>query len=181
APRPPGAHAPRARAASPAAAPERRNRLRVRWPPASALFPCPIEIDDVPLVELVRAVERPFAEREREARIAAGDPPELLHDLAGNYLDLPARAIRLPSRALLDEPRGDRMGFALAPDDPCRGKAVVLGCTCGIIECWFLQVQITVLDDVVIWSGFEQFHRPWIYALGPFVFDKPAYLQALAG
>ena len=41
------------------------------------------------------------------------------------------------------------MGFALAPDDPCRGKAVVLGCTCGIIECWFLQVQITVLDDVV--------------------------------
>lgn len=67
----------------------------------------------------------------------------------------------------------------LAPDDRRRRKATVLGCTCGIVECWFLMVEITLLDDVVIWSDFEQFHRPWVYALGPFVFDRAAYERAL--
>lgn len=68
----------------------------------------------------------------------------------------------------------------LAPDDPRRRKATVLGCTCGITGCWFLLVRITMLDDVVLWSDFEQFHRPWIYTLGPFVFDRKAYLEQLA-
>jgi len=49
----------------------------------------------------------------------------------------------------------------------------VLGCTCGITECWFLLVRITVLDEVVIWSDFEQVHRPW--------FDEVAYVRELGG
>jgi hypothetical protein len=123
----------------------------------------------------VRAVERPHARREAEAR--GEDPAD--DTIAGEYLGLPESRLRLPSRALLDRPLGIEDGFVLAPDDPRRGKATVLGCTCGIIECWFLMVRITLLDDVVIWSDFEQFHRDWVYALGPFVFDRAAYERAL--
>jgi hypothetical protein len=91
------------------------------------------------------------------------------------------RELRLPSRELLDEPLDTAgKGFVLAPDDPRWRKATVLGCTCGITECWFPLVRITILDDVVLWSGFEQFHRPWIYTPGPFVCDRKAYLEQLA-
>jgi len=57
---------------------------------------------------------------------------------------------------------------------------MLLRCTCGINECWFLLVTITVLDAFVVWTDFEQFHRHWVYDLGPFVFAKQAYLEALA-
>lgn len=70
-------------------------------------------------------------------------------------------------------------GFVLAPDDPRLGKATLFSCTCGITECWFLLASVTVLDDVVVWSELEQFHRSWVYDLGPFVFDRAAYERAL--
>ena len=77
-------------------------------------------------------------------------------------------------RNLLDEPRDP--GFVLEPDDPRRSKATVLGCSCGIIDCWFLQVRVRLLSEVVVWSEFEQFHRPhWRYDLGPITFDRRQY------
>lgn len=60
-------------------------------------------------------------------------------------------------------------------DDPRIGKATVLGCTCGIIECWFMQVRITLNKSTVQWSEFGQFHRDWQLDLGLFTFDREQY------
>jgi hypothetical protein len=52
----------------------------------------------------------------------------------------------------------------------------VLGCTRGITQCWFLQVRVEFLPEVVVWSEFGHFHRPhWKYGLGPFIFDRRQY------
>lgn len=166
--------------------PEQRDRFEltvdhpyVEWPGGGGYQPATIRINGIDLVELVRDVERPLVQREIEQRAALGEGD--LEDFSGQYMQMSERELRLPSRELLDEPWDTAgKGFVLAPDDPRRRKATVLGCTCGITECWFLLVRITILDDVVLWSDFEQFHRPWIYSLGPFVFDRQAYLQQLA-
>ncbi|MGC4115157.1 MAG: hypothetical protein QM765_11220 [Myxococcales bacterium] len=69
--------------------------------------------------------------------------------------------------------------FKTSPDDPRNTKSLVLSCTCGVTECWFLLVSITVHPDRVEWSDFCQFHRDWHYDLGPFVFERKAYEAAL--
>lgn len=163
-------------------APSQRDRFRLaeRWPEGPEHPRSPIEINGTELVAMVREIERPFVQQELAERAAAGMDPEDLRDYAGEYFGFSVASMRMPSRVLLDEPDDTAgKGFVLDDDDPRRGKATLLGCTCGIVECWFLLVRITVLDDVVIWSGFEQFHRNWIYGLGPFVFDKRAYLREL--
>jgi hypothetical protein len=153
----------------------------VSWPGGGGYQPCQIEINGVDLIELVRRAERPHVEREIAEEIARGEVPEEGVDLrAGRYLGVPLAGVRWPSRELFDEPFDTAArSFVLAADDPRRGKTTVLGCTCGVTECWFLLVSVTVLEEVVIWADFEQFHRAWVYDLGPFVFDKPAYLRAL--
>ncbi|WP_405715355.1 hypothetical protein OG264_37205 [Streptomyces xanthophaeus] len=62
------------------------------------------------------------------------------------------------------------------------GSTVVLGCTCGVWECWPLFARITATPEAVTWSGFRQPHRrAWgELAMGPFVFPRPAYEDALA-
>ncbi len=73
-------------------------------------------------------------------------------DLAGNYVGLPPEEVFLLSPRLLGEP-----------------------------GCWPFRVEITLRDDVVIWSGFEQGHRAWHYdKIQPLVFDRAQYLSALS-
>lgn len=153
----------------------------IAWPGGGGYRPGRIEINDVSLIELARTAERSHAEREFAARAARGDAPEGgLGELAGAYLGVAFTSVCWPSRELFDKPFDTAAaGFVLAADDPRRGKTTVLSCTCGITECWFLLVSITVLEETVVWSDFEQFHRPWVYDLGPFVFEKTAYLRAL--
>jgi hypothetical protein len=150
------------------------------WPGGEAYRPARIEINGVDLLALVRAVELPHAEREFADRIARGEAPRgAPGGLAGAYLAPPLTSLRWPSRELFGEPVDTAArGFVLAPDDPRRGKTL-LGCACGVVECWFLLASIAVFDDVVVWHDFEQFHRPWAYDLGPFVFDRAAYARAL--
>ena len=59
----------------------------------------------------------------------------------------------------------------------------VLGCTCGIWECWPLEARIEVTETTVKWSSFRQPHRPqWgELAMGPYEFGREAYEAALAG
>ncbi|MGW6982366.1 hypothetical protein ACWGE1_23490 [Streptomyces sp. NPDC054932] len=59
---------------------------------------------------------------------------------------------------------------------------VVLGCSCGIWECWPLFARITATAETVTWSAFHQPHRrAWgNLPMGPFVFSRPAYGYALA-
>lgn len=95
-------------------------------------------------------------------------------DIAGLYRGLPTDVVFLPSRHLLDQ--------------PCQwydydGKVSVLECECGFPGCWDFNVKITLEDDKVIWSEFEQPHRSidsaggyWSYdKLKPFVFDRKQY------
>jgi hypothetical protein len=116
------------------------------------------------LVQILREVELPFATRE-------GKP-----DLAGSYVGLRPAEVFLPSSRLLS---GEPMAFG-DHDDP-EDKTAVLGCSCGEVGCWPFLVRIKLREDVVVWDGFEQPHRPaWRYDdLRPFVFDRRQYFSAL--
>ncbi|MEV7556796.1 hypothetical protein [Streptomyces sp. NPDC089795] len=64
---------------------------------------------------------------------------------------------------------------------PPTDATAVLGCPCGIWDCWPLFTRITATPETVTWSGFRQPHRPaWgDLPVGPFVFPRPAYEHAL--
>jgi hypothetical protein len=109
------------------------------------------------LLEYVRETEKPFA-------AAEGHP-----DLAGNYEALPAFMV-------LEE-------LALMKAE----KVSLYDCDCGCFGCWPLRVRISVSDETVTWSEFEQPHRGqeslaswWRYdKLGPLEFDRNDYEAAL--
>jgi len=129
---------------------------------------------------MVCDVETPLVVLELQERAQSEDADEVVASFAGDYVNLPIRQLRLPSRVLLDEPQNHAgRGFSIDSGDPRCAKATLLECTCGTTECWFLLAQIAVLEDVVVWTSFEQFHRDWVYDLGPFVFDKADYLHQL--
>jgi hypothetical protein len=121
-----------------------------------------IFIDGVNLVEILKEHESPFAGR-----------------IAGDYMGLPPEIVFLPSRHFLGEPVYEL--------DFYEGKSAILGCKCGVIECWPFVAKITVNEEMVTWSDFEQPHRGpesaggyWNYnQLGPFVFDRKQYEEAL--
>ena len=58
----------------------------------------------------------------------------------------------------------------------------VLGCTCGIWQCWPLQARIAVTSTTVTWSSFRQpFREEWgELPIGPFTFAREAYEAALS-
>lgn len=145
-----------------------RNRLAlradpahaVRWPNGGGFQPIELLVDDRPLLELVREVEA-----------ARGD------ERPGGYLALPASMTAWPSRQLLDEPAD--LDYVLADDDPRRGKAVLLGCACGIIECAMVLARIELAADTVTWRDLQSFGDDVPYPIGPFVFERAAYEAAL--
>ena len=52
----------------------------------------------------------------------------------------------------------------------------VLGCACGIVDCWPLLVRIDVDAEWVVWRDFRHGFRDWSYdGLGPFRFDRGEY------
>ena len=121
-------------------------------------------IDEVDLIELVRRVELPDAERE-------GHP-----DIAGGYAGLAAWRLR---GRLRDHFLGDEDSHLYCGP---REKTVLLGCTCGEPGCWPLMARVEVSRLEVRWDEFEQPHRRgrWSHAtLGPFVFDRRPYEATL--
>jgi hypothetical protein len=125
-----------------------------------------IRINGVPLPDLVRPVELPFAEAE-------GNPK-----IAGAYSGLPASIYLPPSRHFRGESRSGRSD----------GKVELLGCgDCGEVGCWPLLARIVVGPDQVVWSDFEQPYRGdpekvavWRYdRFGPFEFGRADYEAAL--
>ncbi|HEU4561888.1 MAG TPA: hypothetical protein VFS20_28945 [Longimicrobium sp.] len=102
-------------------------------------------------MERVRAVELPQA-------TADGQP-----DVAGSYAWLAA-----------DQ-------WTEFPDFDGDRRVAVLGCVCGVAECWPLLVRITRRGGTVTWSDFRQPHRGWTYdRLGPFTFRESDYDRAFA-
>lgn len=61
------------------------------------------------------------------------------------------------------------------------GRAAVLGCVCGVVECWPFRVRIQIRPQTVIWSDFEGPHGSDAYAsLGRFIFSREQYDAAVA-
>ncbi|WP_210330780.1 hypothetical protein, partial [Aliikangiella sp. G2MR2-5] len=134
-----------------------------------------IWINDRPFMEIIKEVEMPFAQKEYDERIKEGESSDDLRLLAGDYIYPHSSSLYLPSRNLLDEPAcvADK-GFVLEENDPESGKSLILECTCGITECWFLQARIELTDATVRWYDFSQFHRDWKYNL-EYVFERKLY------
>jgi hypothetical protein len=119
-----------------------------------------VSVDGLPLEELVRPVELPFA-------AAEGRP-----DLAGQYQALDDSRVCWPSRHFLGEP------YLSETDE---GDTVLMGCICGDPGCWPLSTDVEVGEETVTWSRFRNVHRPnWdLTRLGPFVFERSQYEAAL--
>jgi hypothetical protein len=65
-------------------------------------------------------------------------------------------------------------------------ECMVLGCNCGIPDCWPLTARVSLAEDIVCWSRFQNWHRvkgcvsEWDHTgLGPFVFDRQEYEKAV--
>lgn len=118
-------------------------------------------IDSTPLTDLVHAYESGRGYVTDEERAYGGLVPSQYRfgPAADHYLGLSAPAT----------------------DSPRAVKTPLLGCTCGEWGCWPLLARITASECGVTWSEFEQPFRPERdYAeLGPFVFDRRAYEDAL--
>lgn len=118
-----------------------------------------ISINGTGLIDLVRTVEQPWADREGNPR------------LAGSHMGLGPWAIGGSSMHFLGNPH------AVWFDD---GDTVLLGCQCGDWGCWPLVADIHASDAQVAWSRFRLGHRDWdLSALGPFTFDRARYELAL--
>ena len=98
----------------------------------------------------VRAVERPFAKAEGNPGIAGHAP--------------------ITPRELYESLHDDYLNF---------DSVSILGCGCGVIDCWPLDVKVDVGTKTVAWYGFNMYHREdWDYSdLGKYIFDKQQYFQ----
>ena len=153
----------------------------ILWPGGGGYVPVEVRINGVGLIDRIREVQLPFAEMEYDRRVQAGESPTELGprgSLAGNYLYLPGNEVFLPSRNYLGQPFDH--GFDCGADDSRTGKSLILMCTCGVTECWFLLCRIEEQGNEVVWSDFCQFHRDWTYDIGPFRFDRELYLAELS-
>ena len=109
--------------------------------------PVCILINGVDLISLVKTYETPLANAENHPQIA------------GAYQHLP------PYELL------DNLSHA------ARSNRAVLGCECGITECWAFTLRVKKELKAVVWTQFKQPHGPkWDYsALGEFRFSKENY------
>lgn len=135
-----------------------------------------IRIDGTDLRALVAEATRDGWTREWDRDDEPGDPPEdrehrLLHQHAALVMDDDEQA----RRHFLGDPDPERR-------EPGGAAMALLGCVCGVDECWPLMATVTVTPRTVTWSAFHQPYRPeWgTLAVGPYAFPRPAYEQALA-
>lgn len=121
--------------------------------------PLGIFIDGRPLLDIVSEAEASF------------DDPAAASD---GYLWLPARYVLPPSRHLWGEPF-QACGW------PMEGVAL-LGCRCGVPDCWSFTTRVAVAGGRMGWLGFRQYGRgSWRYDTLPgFVFAAEQYLAALS-
>ena len=113
----------------------------------------------VSLPDFLRRVEHPSAARD-------GQP-----ELAGRYAGLNDDRVCWPSRHYLGEPVLSCFGD---------GDTVLLGCICGVWDCWPFTAVVTLEREAVVWSGYRHGHRDWDYSqLWDLVFDRAQYEEAV--
>ncbi|QXV59789.1 hypothetical protein [Amycolatopsis sp. TNS106] len=126
-------------------------------------------IDGVSFLELVREAELPGALAEQQERIEEC-PSEPAPLLAGDY----APSTRLSAGHLLGG-APDRVPHGVEDDEH-----LLLGCTCGIDDCWALVAKIALGEDMVTWSGLRNTYRDWDYrSIGDLTFSRQDYERSL--
>lgn len=121
-----------------------------------------IIINDENLIEVLKRIEIQYDKK-----------------IAGQYIGLLPEVVFSPSRHFL--------GITNENLDYHDDKSAILICECGVAGCWDFIVKITISDETVTWSDFEQPHRGpesasgyWNYkSLIPFVFDRRQYESQL--
>ncbi|WP_340684535.1 hypothetical protein LCL61_39955 [Amycolatopsis coloradensis] len=112
-------------------------------------------IDGVSFLELVREAELPGA---------------LAEQLAADY----APSTSLSAEHLLGG-APDRVPHGVEDDEH-----LLLGCTCGIDDCWALVARIVADDDTVTWSDLRNAYQDWDYrSIGDLTFSRQDYERSL--
>jgi len=148
----------------------------IYWPDGGGFQQVEICINGTPLIEIIREIELPYARMEYDDRVAKEELAENLNErdsLAGDYHYLSRDLTFSPSQNFFG--KSYEHGFIVPENDLTKSKSLILGCTCGILECWFLLADIRIKEKTVEWANFQQFHREWNYELDPFVFDRLRY------
>ncbi|MGD1919742.1 MAG: hypothetical protein ACFCAD_13130 [Pleurocapsa sp.] len=139
-----------------------------------------IYINNRSLIDIVKEIELAGIRADYESYENKED--EDLNELllvAGDYQPLPLWMIKFSSRYFLDEAKDFTGKFMAKPENIIRNKTTLLGCTCRIIECWYLLAKITLTENTVTWSDFQNFHRDWWQYNLSFTFDRQQYEAGL--
>lgn len=109
----------------------------------------------------------PFVDDLSLADLVAQYEQAAAHDTAGGYAGL----------VLENLDYSDLTGYLTGMSNP----VAVLGHNCGEVDCWSLQAEIQAGDDLVVWQGFSQPHRPArdYGSFGPFQFRRGQYDHAV--
>ena len=117
-----------------------------------------VTINDEPLLELIRQCEQSFAAKEGQASIAGGYAYLSLIDFEELFL-----------RTALEAD--------LAQDER---DVVLLGCPCGIWDCWYLALKIKFEENTVKFTDFTNPRRKdWQYGL-EFKFDRADFMSEIS-
>ena len=117
-----------------------------------------VTINDKPLLELIRQRERSFAAQKGQARIAGGYAYLSLIDFEELFL-----------RTALEAD--------LAQDER---DVVLLGCPCGIWDCWYLALRIKFETETVkLYDFTNPRRRDWQYGL-EFKFDRVSFVSEIS-
>ena len=119
-----------------------------------------VTINDKPLLELIRQREQSFAAKDGQASIAGDYAYLSLIDFKKLFLD-----------ALL--PNGQLAASS-------ERSVVLLGCPCGIWDCWYLALKIKFEANAVKFTDFTNLRRKdWQYGL-EFKFDRVSFVGEIS-
>ena len=119
-----------------------------------------VAINGEPLLELIKRREQGFAAKDGQASIAGGYAYLSLIDFKKLFLDA-----LLPNGQLAAN--GER-------------SVVLLGCPCGIWDCWYLALKIKFETETVKLYDFTNLRRKdWQYGL-EFKFDRVSFVSEIS-
>ena len=117
-----------------------------------------VAINGEPLLELIRRCEQSFAAKDRQASIA-GDYAYL------SLIDFEELFLRTALEADLAQDERD---------------VVLLGCPCGIWDCWYLALKIKFETETVkLYDFTNPRRRDWQYGL-EFKFDRVSFVSEIS-
>jgi hypothetical protein len=109
----------------------------------------------------------------------------MVHDLVVNGRSLAELWEQATERAALALPDRDMRRYSGSEEEPTanlaqNGTVPVITCACGDFLCGGATVRVTVGDEVVTWDDFRTANTRAPVDLGPFRFERRAYMAALA-